>query len=242
MSRSGQDDPPSQAAPRTSRAMRRPTIPGYELLEKLGEGGMGVVYLARQTGLNRMVAVKMIRGGQQARPEHFARFRIEAEAVAQLRHPNILQIYEIGEVDDLPFVSLELLEGGSLADRLDGTPQPGRQAAELMVTLAGAVQAAHEAGIVHRDLKPLECPVHRGRPPQDHRLRAGQADGVGQPADRVGPDHGLPQLHGPRAGPRPHEGRGPGRGRLCPGGDPLRDAHRPPSVQGRDARWRRSAR
>src|SRR5271157_5638784 len=86
-----------------------PKIPGYELVEKLGQGGMGVVYKARQVGLNRLVAVKMIRGGEQARPEHFARFRVEAEAVAQLDHPNIIQIYEIGAVDDLPFVSLELL-------------------------------------------------------------------------------------------------------------------------------------
>ena len=89
-----------------------PRIPGYEILEKLGEGGMGVVYKARQLGLNRLVALKMIRGGSQARPEHFARFRIEAEAVARLRHPNIVQIYDIGEADGLPFVALELLEGG----------------------------------------------------------------------------------------------------------------------------------
>ena len=105
-------------------------------------------------GLNRLVALKMIRGGSQARPDHLARFRIEAEAVARLRHPNIVQIYDIGEVDGLPFVSLELLEGGDLADRLAGTPQPGRPAAELLVTLARAIHAAHEAGIVHRDLKP----------------------------------------------------------------------------------------
>ena len=131
-----------------------PAIPGYELLETLGAGGMGVVYLARQTGLNRRVAVKMIRGGSQARPDHFARFRIEAEAVARLRHPNIIQIHEIGEVDGLPFVSLELLEGGSLADRLEGTPQPARQTAELLLTLASAIQVAHDVGIVHRDLKP----------------------------------------------------------------------------------------
>ena len=135
-------------------ASPRPAIPGFELMEKLGEGGMGVVYLARQTGLNRLVAVKMIRGGSGARPDHFARFRIEAEAVARLRHPNIIQIHDIGEVDGLPFVSLELLEGGSLDDRLEGTPQAGRQAAELMATLARAVQVAHDAGIVHRDLKP----------------------------------------------------------------------------------------
>ncbi len=152
--RSGPDSPPTKESNGTHGGAYRPTIPGYELLEKLGEGGMGVVYLARQTGLNRLVAVKMIRSGQQARPEHFARFRLEAEAVAQLRHPHIIQIYEIGSVDDLPFVSLELLEGGSLADRLDGTPQPGRQAALLLITLAGAIQAAHDAGIVHRDLKP----------------------------------------------------------------------------------------
>jgi len=131
-----------------------PAIPGYELLQKIGEGGMGVVYLARQTGLNRRVAVKMIRGGSQARPDRFARFRIEAEAVARLRHPNIIQIHEIGEVDGLPFVSLELLEGGSLADRLEGTPQPASQTAELLMTLASAIQVAHDVGIVHRDLKP----------------------------------------------------------------------------------------
>ena len=115
---------------------------------------MGIVYKARQQGLNRLVALKMIVGGQQARVDHLARFRIEAEAVARLRHPNILQIYDIGEVDDMPFVSLELLEGGDLDDRLAGTPQPGRSGAQLMATLARAVHAAHQGGIIHRDLKP----------------------------------------------------------------------------------------
>ena len=132
----------------------RPNIPGYELIETLGEGGMGVVYKARQLGLNRLVALKMIIGGRHARADLLARFRIEAEAVARLRHPNILQIYDIGEVDGLPFVSLELLDGGGLDDRLSGTPQPGRSGAELVATLARAVHAAHQAGIVHRDLKP----------------------------------------------------------------------------------------
>src|SRR5262249_42920815 len=107
-----------QAASNTAPAW--PTIPGYELVSKLGEGGMGVVFMARQTGLNRLVAVKMIRGGSQARADHFSRFRTEAEAVAQLRHPNILQIYDIGEAGGLPYFSLELLEGGSLDDRLAG--------------------------------------------------------------------------------------------------------------------------
>ena len=131
-----------------------PKIAGYEILGKLGEGGMGIVYKARQTGLNRLVALKMIIGGSQVREHHLARFRIEAEAVAQLRHPNIVQIYDIGEVDGLPFVSLELLEGGDLKDQLAGTPQPGIPAALLVATLARAVHAAHEARIVHRDLKP----------------------------------------------------------------------------------------
>jgi tetratricopeptide (TPR) repeat protein len=115
---------------------------------------MGVVYEARQVGLNRPVALKMIRGGASARPELVSRFRIEAEAVARLRHPNILQIFDIGEVDGLPFVSLELLEGGRLADRLNGTPLPGLPSADLVATLARAIEAAHQAGIVHRDLKP----------------------------------------------------------------------------------------
>jgi tetratricopeptide (TPR) repeat protein len=96
----------------------------------------------------------MIHGRNQARADHLTRFRIEAEAVARLRHPNILQIYDIGEAGGLPFVTLELLEGGSLHDRLAGDPQPGRSAAELVMTLARAVEVAHQAGIVHRDLKP----------------------------------------------------------------------------------------
>jgi eukaryotic-like serine/threonine-protein kinase len=131
-----------------------PTVPGYDILKRLGEGGMGVVYKARHQGLKRLVALKMIRGGSQARADLLSRFRVEAEAVARLRHPNIIQIYDIGEAAGLPFVALELLDGGGLDDRLAGTPQPGNQAAELMVTLARAVHVAHEAGIVHRDLKP----------------------------------------------------------------------------------------
>ena len=85
---------------------RWPRIPSYEILEVICEGGMGVVYKARQRGLNRLVALKMIRGGEHARPDHFARFRIEAEAVARFRHPNIVQIYEIGEADGLPFLHI----------------------------------------------------------------------------------------------------------------------------------------
>jgi hypothetical protein len=91
-----------------------PTIEGYEFLAKLGHGGMGVVYKARQHSLSRMVAVKMLRAGSLAKPEDLARFRIEAETVAKLRHANIIQIFDIGESGGLPFVTFELLEGGSL--------------------------------------------------------------------------------------------------------------------------------
>jgi tetratricopeptide (TPR) repeat protein/tRNA A-37 threonylcarbamoyl transferase component Bud32 len=130
------------------------SVAGYEILEVLGRGGMGVVYKARQTRLKRLVALKMILAGAHADAADVARFRREAEAIAQLQHANIVQIYEVGEQEGLPFISLELLAGGSLAGRLNGTPWPASAAAELVATLAGAMQAAHESGVVHRDLKP----------------------------------------------------------------------------------------
>jgi serine/threonine protein kinase len=137
-----------------SKSPPPPAPPGYEILGELGRGGMGVVYKARQTTLKRLVALKVIGSGNCARPEEVARFRTEAEAVAQLQHPNIVQIYEIGDYEGRPFFSLEYVEGGSLADRLEGNPLPPRPSAELLHTLALAIHAAHERGIVHRDLKP----------------------------------------------------------------------------------------
>ena len=125
----------------------------YELLGELGRGGMGVVYKARHRRLNRLVALKMIRGSYVDEIQ-ITRFRIEAEAVATLRHPNILQIYDIGEYNGSPYVALELLEGGSLFDKLRKALLPPKQAAEWMLPLVLAMDAAHRAGIVHRDLKP----------------------------------------------------------------------------------------
>jgi WD40 repeat protein len=129
-------------------------VPGYEILGELGRGGMGVVYRARQVRLNRTVALKMILAGGHAGPAALARFRTEAEAVAQLQHPNIVQIYDVGEAGGLPYFSLEYAEGGGLDRRLDGTPLPPREAAALVETLARAVHEAHRKGVVHRDLKP----------------------------------------------------------------------------------------
>jgi outer membrane protein assembly factor BamB len=115
---------------------------------------MGVVYRARQCSLNRIVALKMILAGGHAAAADLARFKAEAEAVAKLQHPHIVQIHEVGDAGGYPFFSLEYVEGGSLAARLDGTPVPPRKAAEWVEPLARAVHAAHKAGIIHRDLKP----------------------------------------------------------------------------------------
>jgi serine/threonine protein kinase len=129
-------------------------IDQYELLEKIGRGGMGVVYKARQTGLNRAVALKMIRAGDDAGAEELARFRREAEDVARLHHPNIVQIYAVGEHDGQPFFTMEYVDGGSLAQKIDDRPQPAKQAAQWLETVARAMHYAHQRGLVHRDLKP----------------------------------------------------------------------------------------
>jgi tetratricopeptide (TPR) repeat protein len=132
----------------------RPAVAGYEILGELGKGGMGVVYRARHLGLNRLVALKMLRAGAGAGAEHLARFRTEAEAVARLQHPNIVQIHDVGEQGGLPYFSLELVEGGSLAQKLRTAPLLPHESAHLVEVLARAVHYAHEHGIIHRDLKP----------------------------------------------------------------------------------------
>ena len=129
-------------------------MPGYEIIKELGRGGMGVVYLARQQGLNRLVAIKMMMRGVQADEDDDIRFRTEAEAVARLHHANIVQIYEVCAADGRPFFSLEYVAGGSLDDILQGRPQPPVEAAGLVQALAEAMQYCHERGILHRDLKP----------------------------------------------------------------------------------------
>src|SRR5262249_5816035 len=118
------------------------SIPGYEILGELGRGGMGVVYQARQVQLNRPVALTRIPGGGHAGPEDLARFRTEAEAIARLQHPNIVQIHEVGEHEGRPFFSLEFCLGGSLERKLAGTPLPPHEAAALTETLARAMAAA----------------------------------------------------------------------------------------------------
>jgi serine/threonine protein kinase/WD40 repeat protein len=138
-----------------------PKLPAYEILRELGRGGMSVVYLARQTLLNRLVALKMIVAGVDANPEYRFRLLQEARAVAQLHHPSIVAIYDVGEHENRLFLSLEYVSGGSLHDRIHRTPQAPAAAARLVETLARAMHYAHQHGIVHRDLKPANVLLQR---------------------------------------------------------------------------------
>jgi serine/threonine protein kinase len=123
-------------------------VPGFEILTELGRGGMGVVYRARQTSLGRHVALKMILSGGHADAEERSRFRAEAESAARLQHPHIVQVFEVGEHQGLPYCALEFCSGGSLSSQLDGTPWLAERAARLVETLAGAVEHAHRHGVV----------------------------------------------------------------------------------------------
>ena len=129
-------------------------MPGYDILEELGRGGMGVVYKARHRRLQRLVALKMVLAGAHVGQIGLARFRAEAEAVARLLHSNIVQIYETGEHEGRPYFSLEFVEGGSLEKRITESPTTPRGAAQFVETLARTMEVAHQRGIVHRDLKP----------------------------------------------------------------------------------------
>src|SRR4051794_27279295 len=135
-------------------AWELPEVPGYEVLALLDEGGMGTVYRARQPRLGRQVAIKMVRAGRHARADQIDRFRAEAQAVARLRHPHIIQIYEVGEWQGQPYFSMEYVADGNLAQRLARGLIPQREAAEMIRTLAEAMHHAHACGVVHRDLKP----------------------------------------------------------------------------------------
>jgi serine/threonine protein kinase/WD40 repeat protein len=169
----------SLAAPSVRLAPRKwPAIQGYEILAELGHGGMGSVYKARQRSLKRLVALKLIQSAAQADSGHLARFRIEAEAAARLQHPNIVQIYEVGQQDGVPYLALEYVDGGSLAQQLTGKPRAAEESAQLIATLAQAMQYAHEHGVVHRDLKPANILLQR-------------ADGSRSDPDPAGPTVGC---------------------------------------------------
>lgn len=163
-------------------------IPGYETVKELGRGGMGVVYLARQQSLNRLVALKMILSGNHASSTDLARFKTEAEAVAQLQHPHIVQVIETGEHEGNPWFSMEYVAGGSLDKRLQGRPLPAREAARITSMLAEAVAHAHARGVLHRDLKPGNILV------QDVEAHSTSLDGSQKPGSqkptRLSPNKG----------------------------------------------------
>jgi WD40 repeat protein/serine/threonine protein kinase len=140
-----------------------PAVPGYELLGVIGRGGMGIVYKARHEGLNRLVALKMLGDNWSGDADRLARFRAEAEAVARLQSPHIVQIHDIGGVGGHLYFALEFIDGGNLAERLKGSPVPQHQAAALVEILARAMHHAHERGIVHRDLKPANILLASGQ-------------------------------------------------------------------------------
>jgi serine/threonine-protein kinase len=187
-----------------------PRVPGYEVEAELGHGGMGVVYRARHLALKRTVALKMLLADGHTQAAARGRFLVEAEAVAQLQHPNIVQIHEIGEADGLPYLALEYVEGGSLSRRLAGRPLPPNDAARLVEALAEAMHLAHSRNLVHCDLKPAnvlltggaDTPVGQCRPKVSDFGLARQLDDLGRTP--VGPAMGTPSYMAPEQ----TEGRG----------------------------------
>lgn len=175
------------------------TVAGYEILGELGRGGMGVVYKARQPGLNRLVALKMVLAGAHASAEQLARFQIEGEAVARLQHPNIVQVYELGKVDDCPFQALEFIDGDSLTKKIDATPQPPVEAARMVRKLSQAMHAAHQRGIIHRDLKPANILLTKEGEPKitDFGLAKRFEDDANQGHTRDGAIMGTPSYMAP---------------------------------------------
>jgi WD40 repeat protein/serine/threonine protein kinase len=143
-------------------------VGAYEIIAEIGRGGMGVVFKARHRGLNRLVALKMILAAEFASKSEQHRFQREAELAARVKHVNIVQVHEVGQLGDRPYISMEWVSGGTLAERLDGTPWSAHDAARLIGTLALAIDAAHRQGVIHRDLKPaniLVQPDDEGGPP-----------------------------------------------------------------------------
>jgi serine/threonine protein kinase len=180
-----------------STSKGHPTIEGFEILAKLGHGGMGVVYKARQLDLQRTVALKMVLGGAHADAPSLARFRAEAEAVAQLQHPNIVQIYAVGEADGLPFYSMEYVEGGTLAQEFSGSPVAPRRAAQLVEVLARTVHYAHARGVVHRDLKPANVLLTLDGAPKITDFGLAKRSDSGIPSTEVGLAVGTPRYMAP---------------------------------------------
>ncbi len=217
-----------QDAPRPGTMVRY--FGDYELLDEIARGGMGVVYRATQVSLKREVALKLILSGQLAGPADVRRFRTEAEAAAQLDHPNILPIHEVGEHDGQQYFSMKLIDGGSLADAIAARRLTEREAIALLIKVARAVHFAHQRGILHRDLKPANILLDRDQTPyvSDFGL-----------AKRVESDSVLTQTGAILGSPSympPEQARGEATydrdRRVCIGRDSLPVPHGPAAVSG----------
>lgn len=173
----------SPAQPMTTPPSPSPPLSfgGYDLLEEAGRGGMGVVYKARQKGLDRIVAVKMLLFGAFSRPEQVERFRAEASAAAALQHPNIVAIHEVGEHAGQPFFSMDYVEGCSLSELARDRPLAPARAAAYLQTIATAVHYAHQQGVLHRDLKPSNILIDHADQPRITDFGLAKRFGVGGP-------------------------------------------------------------
>jgi serine/threonine-protein kinase len=178
-------------------AAELPRIPGYQVEGVLGRGGMGIVYKARHLRLNRSVALKMLLPLAYAGAEERERFLREAEAVAGLRHANLVQVHDLGDHDGRPYFTMEYVEGGSLAQKLSSTPLPAYQAATLVATLAEAVQVAHQGGIVHRDLKPANILLTSDGTPKIADFGVARHFDSGSALTRTGDRIGTPSYMAP---------------------------------------------
>jgi serine/threonine-protein kinase len=186
-------DGSSQASDRAEEPL--PTVPGYEVLALLGRGGTGDVYKARDVHLGRLVALKMI--AECASLQHLVRFRAEAQVLAQLQHPHIVQIFEVNEHRGQPYFVLELLEGGSLDSRLARSPQPPPAAAAMVQTLARTMHAAHAQGVIHRDLKPSNVLLTRDGQPKIGDFGLAKRMDEGSNLTRTGTVMGTPSYMAP---------------------------------------------
>ena len=177
-----------------------PPIPGYVVESLIGRGGVGAVYRARHVALNRTVAIKVLLAGLYAGRLELERFAREARSLASLRHAHVVQVYDVGEFEGRPYLAMEFVGGGSLADRLNGVPVGAEKAASLAVMLTDAVQAAHLAGIVHRDLKPSNVLMSEADVPKisDFGLAVQVSGGEDGPAlTRTGARLGTPAYMSP---------------------------------------------
>ena len=219
------EQPVAETATQKHAALRGTRLGPYEVLELIGAGGMGEVYRARDPRLGREVAIKVLREAVAGDPDQLQRFEREGRSAAALNHPNIATIYEVGKHEGTPFISMELVEGTTLKERLKNGPLSSKEMLELATQVARGIARAHAAGIVHRDLKPANLMVTSDGVVKilDFGLAKRTPHAVGRPKrdhpGGVGPGHRAVHVAGAGGGSSPRPPFGP----VLPGRDPLRD-------------------